>query len=63
VGPRWIEVRSRKHWKPPWFLRDKLQERQSIQDEIDDIKARVSSYERAEQELDELDDRLAEIDM
>ncbi|WP_256301609.1 archaea-specific SMC-related protein [Haloarchaeobius salinus] len=41
---------------------EKLNERQTIQDQIDEKKKRVTEIETVEDELDKLDDRLAEID-
>lgn len=44
------------------FRKEKLSDRQSVQNEIDDTKERVSELERAQRELERIDQRLAEID-
>jgi DNA repair exonuclease SbcCD ATPase subunit len=45
------------------FRQEKLSERQSVQDRIEETKRRVSEIEDVEEELEALDDRLAEIDL
>lgn len=45
------------------YRQEKFNERRSIESEIEDLQEQVSTYEQTERELDEVNERLAEIDV